>query len=39
MEYIFKCPTCGNLLEHFDNSKIIAALTAKIEQLEKELTD
>lgn len=39
MEYIFKCPTCGNLLEHFDNSIIIDALTTKIEQLEKELTD
>ena len=37
MEYIFKCPTCGKTLKHFDNSKIINALKEKTDQLEKEL--
>ena len=39
MEYIFKCPTCGKLLRHSDNTSIIDALTKKITQLEKELSN
>jgi len=37
MEIVFKCPTCGKPLMHFDNSKIIEALDARIEGLRKEL--
>jgi len=39
MEYVFKCPTCEKLLQHFDNKKIIGALENKIAQLEKELNE
>lgn len=36
MEMVFHCPTCGNTLKHYDNSKIIKALKDKIEQLTQE---
>lgn len=34
----FKCPNCGSMLEHHDNSKIIANLESKIEELEGQLS-
>jgi len=37
IELVFKCPTCGKPLMHYENNKIVEALTRKIEQLRKEL--
>lgn len=37
VELVFRCPTCGKQLMHFDNSSIIRILTQKVEQLGKEL--
>jgi transcription initiation factor TFIIE subunit alpha len=37
VELVFRCPTCGKPLMHFDNGKIVNALTGKVEQLRKEL--
>jgi len=39
VEYVFRCANCGKSLEHFDNSKIIATLSKKIEVLENELRE
>lgn len=39
MELVFRCPTCNKPLMHFDNGQIIEALTEKIEQLRKELSE
>ncbi|MEM2936401.1 MAG: transcription factor [Candidatus Bathyarchaeia archaeon] len=39
VELVFRCPTCNKPLEHFENGKIIKALTGKVEQLRKELTE
>jgi transcription initiation factor TFIIE subunit alpha len=36
---LFKCPTCGKILELYDNSKIIEAIKEKISQIEKELIE
>ncbi len=37
MELVFRCPTCNKSLMHFENGKIVSALTKKVEQLRKEL--
>ncbi|MEM2118762.1 MAG: transcription factor [Candidatus Bathyarchaeia archaeon] len=37
VELVFKCPTCGKPLMHYDNSKILEVLSKKVEQLRKEL--
>ena len=37
VELVFRCPTCGKPLMHFDNRSIVSALTGKVEQLRKEL--
>jgi transcription initiation factor TFIIE subunit alpha len=37
MELLFKCPTCGKPLMHYDNSSIVKVLNEKVEQLRKEL--
>ncbi len=37
VELVFRCPTCGKPLMHFNNDKIIEILTEKVEQLRKEL--
>ncbi|MBE0511952.1 transcription factor [Candidatus Bathyarchaeota archaeon] len=37
MELVFRCPTCNKPLMHFENGKIVSALTKKVEQLRKEL--
>ena len=37
VELVFRCPTCGRPLMHFDNGKIVQVLTKKVEQLRKEL--
>ncbi len=34
----FKCPNCGSMLEHHDNSKIVANLKSKIEDIERALS-
>lgn len=39
VELIFKCPTCGKPLMHYDNGKIIQTLTKKVGQLRKELSE
>ena len=37
MELVFKCPTCGKPLVHFENGKMVQALSKRVEQLRKEL--
>jgi len=37
VEHLFRCPNCNKPLVHYDNSKIIKALSRKIEELRKEL--
>jgi transcription initiation factor TFIIE subunit alpha len=37
VELVFRCPTCGKPLMHYENDKMIQALTRKVEQLRKEL--
>ena len=37
VELVFRCPTCGKPLVHYDNDKMVQALTKKVEQLRKEL--
>jgi transcription initiation factor TFIIE subunit alpha len=37
VELVFKCPTCGKPLMHYENGKMIQVLTGKVEQLRKEL--
>jgi transcription initiation factor TFIIE subunit alpha len=37
MEQVFRCPTCGKPLMHYDNEKILESLTKKVEVLRKEL--
>jgi transcription initiation factor TFIIE subunit alpha len=37
VELVFKCPTCGKQLMHYENGKIVGALTKKVDQLRKEL--
>lgn len=38
VESVFRCPNCGQPLNHFDNTNIKKALELKVEQLRKELT-
>jgi transcription initiation factor TFIIE subunit alpha len=37
VELVFRCPTCGKSLMHYENDEIVRALTKKVEQLGKEL--
>jgi transcription initiation factor TFIIE subunit alpha len=37
-EYIFRCPVCNKPLTHYDNSKIIEALSKKINRIKGELS-
>lgn len=37
VELVFKCPTCGKPLMHYDNQKIVEALGKKVDVLRKEL--
>lgn len=37
VELVFKCPTCGKPLMHYENSHIMFALDKRVEQLRKEL--
>lgn len=39
VEMVFRCSTCGKPLRHYDNSKVIEALTQKVEQLRKEVSE
>jgi len=37
VELVFKCPTCGKSLMHFDNDKILEVLGRKVDVLRQEL--
>jgi transcription initiation factor TFIIE subunit alpha len=37
MELVFRCPTCGKLLMHFDNTELKACLEQRVAELRKEL--
>jgi len=37
VEIVFRCPTCGKPLMHYENDKILHVLTKKVDQLRKEL--
>jgi len=37
VELVFKCPTCGKALVHYDNDKVVQALGKRVDQLRKEL--
>lgn len=37
VELIFRCPMCNKPMMHFENSKVIEALSRKVDQLRKEL--
>jgi transcription initiation factor TFIIE subunit alpha len=37
VELVFRCPTCGKPLMHYDNERILESLTKKVEILRKEL--
>lgn len=37
VELVFRCPVCGKPLMHYDNEKILQALSKKVETLRKEL--
>lgn len=37
VELVFKCPTCGKPLVHYENVKMVDALGKRVEQLRKEL--
>jgi transcription initiation factor TFIIE subunit alpha len=37
VELVFRCSTCGKPLMHYENGKILEALTTKVETLRKEL--
>lgn len=37
VELVFKCPTCGTPMMHFDNEAIVKTLEQKVTQLRKEL--
>jgi transcription initiation factor TFIIE subunit alpha len=37
VELVFRCPTCGRPLMHYENDGILLALTKKVEALRKEL--
>jgi len=39
VELVFRCPSCGKPLMHYDNGQLIDALNVKVEQLKKELTE
>ena len=39
MELVFRCSTCNKPLMHFENGKIVSALTKKVKQLRKELSE
>jgi transcription initiation factor TFIIE subunit alpha len=37
VELVFRCSTCGKPLMHYENDKMVQALTQKVEQLRKEM--
>lgn len=39
VESVFRCPSCGQPMMHFNNGHIVKALEAKVEQLRKELSE
>jgi transcription initiation factor TFIIE subunit alpha len=39
VELVFRCPTCGKPLMHYNNEKIVQVLTKKLEQLRKEMSE
>jgi len=39
VELVFRCPTCGKPLMHYDNGDVVRVLTEKVSQLRKELVE
>jgi len=39
VESVFRCPSCGNPVMHFDNAHIVKTLETKVDQLRKELSE
>jgi len=39
VEMVFRCPSCGKPLMHFENGHIVSALEKKVGQLRKELSE
>ena len=39
VESVFRCPSCGNPVMHYDNVNIVKALESKVGQLRKELSE
>jgi len=37
VDKLFRCPVCGNMLNYYDNSKVIEALKQKLQVLEKSI--
>jgi transcription initiation factor TFIIE subunit alpha len=37
VEVVFKCPTCGKALMHYENAKILDVLSKRVDMLRKEL--
>ena len=37
VELLFRCPTCNKPMMHFNNGKVVEALSRKVEQVRKEL--
>ncbi len=37
VDKLFKCPVCGNMLNYYDNSKLIDAIKQKLQILEKSI--
>jgi transcription initiation factor TFIIE subunit alpha len=37
VELVFRCPTCGKALMHFDNERMLNALSKRVDHLRKEL--
>jgi transcription initiation factor TFIIE subunit alpha len=37
VELVFRCPMCNKALMHFDNGKMLSALSKRVDQLRKEL--
>lgn len=39
VELVFRCPTCGKPLMHYENEDLIGVLASKVEQLRNELSE
>ena len=39
VELVFRCPKCGRPMMHFDNKRIVEALTRRVERIRRELSE